>query len=117
MRSLALALLLAGCPAATPPADGGGDLAPPDAAAAGSAAEVRLGKGDGSFKPKLALAAGGQVVGPPAAGAFVAAGHADVVVTVQAGGRLVRFPGNGDGTFGAPQSIPLGNNSDCSYAV
>ena len=77
-----------------------------DLAGVGTAAKVRLNNGSGAFGPVVDYAIGGQGQ-DIAAGDFNGDGRLDLAVTInnaQIGLSLLR--GNGDGTFGAPVTLP-----------
>jgi Bacterial Ig-like domain (group 3)/FG-GAP-like repeat/Putative Ig domain/FG-GAP repeat len=89
--------------------DGVLDLAVTNAACGVNEVDVMLGKGDGTFNPAVGYAPGTGAPTAIAAGHFHSApdGIIDLVVMVGGGGSpIVSFLGNGDGTFGSPNSSP-----------
>lgn len=77
---------------------------------AGSGLAVSLGKGDGTFiaGPNSPISLGVNLQGIVAAD-FNGDGKLDVAVTDSAANTVIVLLGNGDGTFGAPLTIPAGN--------
>jgi hypothetical protein len=50
-------------------------------------------------------------------GDFTGTTDTDLLITSAAGDDAVLLPGNGDGTFGAPQTVPLASGADPQWAV
>jgi hypothetical protein len=78
-----------------------------------AAVSVLLGNGDGTFRPPILTSAGPVNPWGVAVGDFNGDGNLDVAVANYAGsgGNTVSvFLGNGDGTFRAPVSYPVGPN-------
>ncbi|HEU4998605.1 MAG TPA: FG-GAP-like repeat-containing protein [Lapillicoccus sp.] len=89
--------------------DGNLDLVVPNANTSG--ATVLLGHGDGTFIATAPALTGGTVFTEVAAGDLTGDGKADLVFAagdIFDGGRLAVDIGNGDGTFTAASSFPLG---------
>ncbi|MGH9140439.1 MAG: FG-GAP repeat domain-containing protein, partial [Vicinamibacterales bacterium] len=77
----------------------------PDLIGAGTALQVALGRGDGTFGTPRSLGVPGR---PLAVGDFDGDGHIDVLIT-----GVSILPGRGDGTFDAPRVIdPSANPTD-----
>ena len=88
-----------------------------DLAGAGIDARVRLGNGDGTFRPPVEYPAGGYTQ-DIAAGDLNGDGKLDLVVTNDnARIGLSVLLGNGDGTFGAPVSYPNDAGADSPSVV
>lgn len=81
------------------------------------AANIMLGNGDGTFRPKVAypVASGAQYV---AAGDLNMDGRVDLVVTlVNPSVSVAILLGNGDGSFGTPQYIANTSAADSPFVV
>src|SRR5207342_159288 len=97
--------------------DGLLDIALNTAGPAGSAVEVLLGKGDGSFQPNHLILSVGQTPLSVAAGDFDGNGAVDLV-TANSNGTVSVLLGNGGGSFrprtdltvgGSPHSVAVGD--------
>ena len=77
----------------------------------GSGLAVSLGNGDGTFRlaPNSPLALGGSLQAIVAAD-FNGDGKLDIAVTDSLSDTVIILLGNGDGTFGAPLTIPVGKS-------
>ena len=67
---------------------------------------VQLGNGDGTLRPPVAYAAGGDV-GPPAIGDVTGDGVPDLLVPDRGSYDVMLLAGTGNGTFAAPVAIPM----------
>jgi hypothetical protein len=94
------------------------DVALNTAGPAGSAVEVLLGKGDGSFQPSHQILSVGQTPLSVAAGDFDGNGTLDLVTANSTDGTVSVLLGNGDGSFrprtdlavgGAPRAVVVGD--------
>ena len=83
----------------------------------GSGLAVSLGRGDGTFTPgpNSPLALGMNLQGIATAD-FNGDGKLDVAVTDSVSNTVMILLGNGDGTFGAPLAIPVGNEPVATLA-
>lgn len=98
--------------------DGLPDLALNTTGPSGSAVEVLLSKGDGSFQPSHLILPVGQTPLSVAVGDFDHNGALDLVTANSSSGTLSLLLGNGDGTFrshidltvgGAPRAVAVGD--------
>src|SRR5215207_7843593 len=82
-----------------------------------NSAAIMLGKGDGTFQPKIEYPVGGQAQ-HLAAGDFNSDGRMDLVVTINTPEiSLSLLLGNGDGTFKAPINFPNTSGFDSPSVV
>ncbi len=68
---------------------------------------VLLGRGDGTFEDPVPYSGDGREM---VTADFNGDGHPDLAMT--SGASLLVMPGNGDGTFGTAESIPVGRNPE-----
>lgn len=84
---------------------------------------VLLGNGDGTFQPEQSYASGGESAFSVAIADVNVDGKPDILVADGCGeymcsdGRAAVLLGNGDGTFGAPQTYPSGGDSTESISI
>jgi uncharacterized repeat protein (TIGR01451 family) len=90
--------------------DGKTDLVTANYGGSGGSISVLLGKGDGTFRAAVTypIATNGDSALAVVIGDFNNDGKPDVAVVTNGG--IFLFPGNGDGTFGAPQPVVLSNS-------